>query len=158
MSKAAVSGISKSNGFRYAFRTSNPEQTIQLGKRIGASLKKGDVVCLTGELGAGKTTVIKGIVQGTGIDDYVTSPSFKLINEYGDKLPVYHFDLYRLEGIESVEDLGYEEYFYGRGITLVEWAEKMSRLLPVERFEIKIVLAGDNNREITVSAPREMKL
>lgn len=96
------------------------------------------VVALIGELGAGKTTLTKGIARGLEVPDLVHSPTFTLIHEHKGRLPVYHFDLYRLDTIEQIEDLGYEDYFCGPGVTIVEWAEKIQALLPEDHLEIRI--------------------
>lgn len=103
---------------------------------------------MSGDLGAGKTTLIQGICEGLGIKDYVTSPSFTIINEYNGKLPVFHIDLYRLEEIESIKDLGIEEYFQKDGIIIIEWAERMFDLLPKKALKIKIEVIDENTRNI----------
>ncbi len=101
-------------------------ETIEIGEKIGRYLEKGDIVGLTGKLGAGKTTLIQGIARGLGVDSkqYVRSPSFVLIHQYKGKLPIYHMDLYRLKGKEII-DLGYEEYLFGDGVCIIEWVEKI---------------------------------
>ncbi|HAE91544.1 MAG TPA: tRNA (adenosine(37)-N6)-threonylcarbamoyltransferase complex ATPase subunit type 1 TsaE [Tissierella sp.] len=114
------------------------EETKELGIKLGNILKSGDVVCLNGELGAGKTTLTKSIGLGLGVTDYITSPTFALINEYNGRVPVYHFDVYRLENVEEIYDLGFDEYFYGKGVCIIEWAEKIERLLPKERVILDI--------------------
>lgn len=107
------------------------QETIALGQEIGASLKKGNVVGLTGDLGAGKTCLTKGIALGLGIHEAITSPTFTIIHEYGGgRLPLYHFDVYRLSGSEEMFELGYDEYFYGDGVCVVEWADMIFDLLP----------------------------
>ncbi len=143
---------------KYLFKSDSPETTFEIGVSIGSRLKAKDIVCLTGELGAGKTTLIKGIAGGAGVKDRVTSPSFKLINEYTGKVPFYHFDLYRLERVDDIQQIGYEEYFYGNGITVVEWAEKLKELLPAERIEIYLFYTGSNSRELEISSTRALDL
>ncbi|MGZ3494311.1 MAG: tRNA (adenosine(37)-N6)-threonylcarbamoyltransferase complex ATPase subunit type 1 TsaE [Thermodesulfobacteriota bacterium] len=125
-------------------------QTIRLGKSIGSRLRAGDVVALSGELGAGKTHFIKGLATGAGVgkSTYVSSPSFTLINEYPGEVPFYHIDLFRLENQKEAEGLGLEDYFQGRGITAIEWADKIPRLLPKEMLSIHIVYTGKNTRSI----------
>jgi len=123
-----------------------------LGRQIGAFLLPNEVVALTGTLGAGKTTLIQGIAAGLGVKDYVTSPTFIIINEYQGRLPLYHFDLYRLEDLGSIEELGVEEYFQRGGVCLIEWAERMTELLPAKRETIEIKLIDENEREICVSS------
>ncbi|OGC11630.1 tRNA (adenosine(37)-N6)-threonylcarbamoyltransferase complex ATPase subunit type 1 TsaE [candidate division WOR-1 bacterium RIFOXYA12_FULL_52_29] len=132
--------------------TRSAEETVELGRKIGAVLRANEVVALTGGLGAGKTTLIQGIAQGFGVNDYVTSPTFIIINEYQGRLPLYHFDLYRLEDPGSIEELGVDEYFQRGGVCLIEWAERMTELLPVNRETIEIKLIDENEREICLSS------
>jgi len=133
-----------------ATTTTSAGETIDLGKKIGKSLKANDVVCLTGDLGAGKTTLIQGIAAGLGVKDYVTSPTFIIINEYQGRLPFFHFDLYRLNDVREIEDLGVEEYFSRGGVCVIEWAEKLDGLKPKNAKEIKIEIVSENEREICV--------
>lgn len=114
------------------------KETSEFGIKLGSLLKSGDVVCLNGELGAGKTTLTKSIGLGLGVDDYITSPTFSLINEYEGRVPVYHFDVYRLENVEELYDLGFDEYFYGKGISIIEWANRIEKFLPDERIVLNI--------------------
>lgn len=111
-------------------------ETQNLGKLLGGLLQPGDVITLNGELGAGKTCMAKGIAIGLGITDHITSPTFTLINEYNGKTPLYHMDVYRLGAPDEFEDLGYEEYFYGQGVTLIEWANLVQDYLPSDRLDI----------------------
>jgi len=129
------------------------DETKEFGKRLGGYLKEGDIVCLNGDLGAGKTTLSKAIGEGLGVDDYITSPTFTLINEYEGRIPLYHFDIYRLNSYEDLEDLGVEDYFYGSGACLIEWAEKIEEDLPSQRLELYI-LRGDHEeqRKILIKA------
>lgn len=131
----------------------NIEDTIKFGEKLGKLLKAGDIICLNGDLGAGKTTLSKSIGQGLDIEEYITSPTFTLINEYQGRLPLYHFDVYRLNSYEELEDLGVEDYFYGNGVCLIEWAEKIAEDLPEERLEIWISRGDfDDERNIEVKA------
>ena len=129
-------------GFRnkVVIQTKNTSETIRLGKRIGGHLRPGDVVALAGELGTGKTQFIKGLAAGVGVEKsvYISSPSFTLINEYTGKILFYHIDLYRLKSEKEAEELGLEEYFQSKGITVVEWADKIPSLLPKEMLWIHI--------------------
>ena len=109
-------------------RLNNFEETEEFGIKLGKSLKSGDIVCLNGDLGAGKTTLTKSIGLGLDVKEYITSPTFTLINQYRGRLPVYHFDVYRLENVDELYDLGFDEYFYGNGVCIVEWAEKSKTL------------------------------
>ena len=140
--------------------TSSPEMTQQFGMELAQSLKPGEVMAFSGDLGAGKTCLIQGICRGLGVEDYVNSPTFILINEYRGCLataiiPVYHFDLYRLSGAEELEDLGVDEYLYGEGICLIEWAERAGDLLPAKRREVELAYLDANRRQITM---REISL
>jgi tRNA threonylcarbamoyladenosine biosynthesis protein TsaE len=116
----------------------NEEDTEKFGIRLGKILKGGDIISLTGDLGAGKTTLTKSIGKGLDVKDYITSPTFALINEYKGRVDLYHFDVYRLDGIESLYDLGYEDYFYSDGVTIVEWGNKVKDLLPDNTINIHI--------------------
>jgi len=133
-------------------RTASPEETIRVGEKLGTLLHAGDVVCLNGDLGTGKTRLAQGVACGMGVEEPVTSPTFTLINEYRGRLPLYHIDVYRLNDEQEMEDLGYEEYFYGDGVTLVEWADRVAGLLPVERLDIYISRSpeGEDFRDITL--------
>lgn len=133
----------------------SPEQTRRVGTLVGKLLQPGDVVCLYGDLGAGKTHFSQGVAAGLGVTGRVTSPTFTLINEYQGRCPLYHMDVYRLSGPEEMEDLGYEEYFYGDGVVLIEWPEKISAVLPDERLELKIVSPGENERLLVFTANGE---
>lgn len=121
--------------------------TENLGFILGQEAKKGDIFCLRGNLGAGKTVFTQGFAKGLGYTGRVTSPTFTLVNEYiGGRFPIYHFDLYRLEGGEDdMESVGYEDYFYGNGVTLVEWAELAGDAIPDSAIWIKI--AGDLQKD-----------
>ena len=136
--------------------TNSPEETQDLGYKIGCMLKPGDIVCLVGDLGAGKTTMTQWIAKGLGVDDYVTSPTFALINEYNGRYPVYHFDVYRINDIEEMYDLGYEEYFYSEGVTIVEWANIITELLPKDKVYIEITRGNDGDeRHISIDGSGE---
>jgi tRNA threonylcarbamoyladenosine biosynthesis protein TsaE len=114
------------------------EDTNEFGIRLGKTLKKGDILCLNGDLGAGKTTLTKSIGKGLGVEEYITSPTFALINQYSGRIPVYHFDVYRLENADELYDLGFDEYFYGNGVCIIEWADKIERMIPQDRIVIDI--------------------
>ncbi|MDD4335231.1 MAG: tRNA (adenosine(37)-N6)-threonylcarbamoyltransferase complex ATPase subunit type 1 TsaE [Desulfotomaculaceae bacterium] len=136
-------------------KTSSAAETGMLGEKLGSLLGVGALICLYGGLGAGKTCFAQGVARGLGIEDTVTSPTFTLINEYYDRsrLPFFHMDVYRLDSIAEMEDLGYEEYFYDGGVTLVEWAEKIGELLPEDRLDISIDRTageGEDLRQITL--------
>lgn len=114
------------------------EETKDFGIKLGELLNGGDILCLNGDLGAGKTTLTKSIGLGLGVTDYITSPTFALINEYEGRIPVYHFDVYRLENVEDLDDLGFDDYFYGKGVSIIEWADKIEKSLPKERIVLDI--------------------
>lgn len=124
------------------------ETTYEIGFKLGTLLEAGDVVCLTGDLGAGKTTMTKAIAKALGVEEDVTSPTFTIVHEYLGRIPVYHFDVYRIRRLEEMEDLGYEEYFYGNGVCLVEWASEIESLVPEERLWIDIKRGVGDNRRI----------
>ncbi|EOD00405.1 tRNA (adenosine(37)-N6)-threonylcarbamoyltransferase complex ATPase subunit type 1 TsaE [Caldisalinibacter kiritimatiensis] len=131
--------------------TNSAEETKEIGYRLGRILQGGDIVCLTGDLGAGKTTLTQALAKGLDVDDYVTSPTFTLINEYNGRYPVYHMDVYRLEDVDEMYDLGYEEYFYSDGVTIVEWANLIEEILPEERLNIQLKRGKEGNeREINI--------
>ena len=119
--------------------TGNFSETQQLGQSLGALLQPGDVLLVSGDLGAGKTTFIQGLAAGMGVQAQVTSPTFTIIHEYqGSSFPLYHIDAYRLERADEINELGLEEYFYGDGVTAVEWAEKIKEWLPPDYLYVKI--------------------
>jgi len=133
-------------------QTRSASETIRVGKTIGSRLLLGDVVALVGELGAGKTQFIKGLASGVGIvnSSYISSPSFTLINEYPGEIPFYHIDLFRLGKEKEAEELGLEDYFQGRGITAIEWADKIPSLLPQEMLFVSIAYIDKNTRSIEI--------
>jgi tRNA threonylcarbamoyladenosine biosynthesis protein TsaE len=138
------SKISNGNYF-----SKNHFDTFNFGKKIAKKLKSNFVIFLKGPLGAGKTVFVQGVCEGLKVKDFVNSPSFKIVNEYKGKLPVYHIDLYRLNSIKEISNLGIDEYIYGNGITIIEWAEKLGKInLPKKRIDIKIKIKNDNERYI----------
>lgn len=132
------------------FSTKSPEETIELGRRIGGLLKKGDIIALQGTLAAGKTTISKGIAESLGVRETITSPTFCLISEYEGKMPLYHMDVYRLEGAEDFSNLGTEDMLYGDGVCLIEWSEKIMSELPSSAVILKIETENDGSRTITL--------
>ncbi len=130
-----------------------PEVTPAAGERLAERLGPGDVVALTGELGAGKTCFIQGLARGLGVTTWATSPTFVLINEYRGRVPVHHVDAYRTESFAELLDLGLLELMGGAGVTLVEWADKCAPLLPPGTVRVAIQGVGDEPRTITVDRP-----
>jgi len=138
------------DGGPHVLVTRSPEETRELGSALGGSLLAGCFVALTGDLGSGKTVLVQGIADGLGCAGEVSSPSFVIVNEYRGRVPIYHIDLYRVTDSRSLHDLGYREYFYGDGVTLVEWADRVPDLLPPDRLDVSIELTGAEERRITM--------
>jgi len=135
------------------YRTQSPSQTFQLGYALGRILKAGDVVCLAGDLGAGKTLFTQGIAAGLGITDEVTSPTFAIIQVYEGQVCLFHIDLYRLDHPDDLIDIGFEEYINMNGIAIIEWPDKFSEFLPEQRLWIDFKRGeNDSERLITVQA------
>lgn len=132
------------------FTTKSAEETIALGVRIGNKLKKGDVIAMQGTLAAGKTTITKGIAQALNISDTITSPTFCLISEYYGKMPLYHMDVYRLEGGEDFINLGTDDMIYGDGVSIIEWSEKIMEELPKKTIILRITPHDDGSRLIEI--------
>ncbi len=126
----------------------SPEQTQKIGVRIGELALPGDVFLLSGRLGAGKTCLTQGIAWGLNIKEYALSPTFVIVREMHGRLPLYHIDLYRLDNIDEIEDLGLDDYLYGKGACVVEWAEKALGLLPSEHLLIQIDFLSDTVRNL----------
>lgn len=131
--------------------SNSPEQTRRLGKRLGELSTSGDITLLIGTLGAGKTCLTQGIARGLGIDDYTASPSFVLVREHKGRLPLYHIDLYRLDRIEEVAQLGLDDYLFGEGICVVEWADKGVSVFPREYLLIEIQVIASTKRKLVLT-------
>lgn len=139
---------------KFVFISKKRDETIKLGEKLGNCLKKGDIVTLTGDLGAGKTTLVSGIAKALKIKEEIISPTFNILKCYFKaKVPLYHIDAYRLE--EHNKDIGLEEYIEGNGIAVIEWPIYIKELLSVKHLEIKIINKGDSKREITLIAPNK---
>lgn len=133
------------------FTTNTPEETISLGAKLTEDLDTGAVVCLKGELGAGKTHFVKGMAEGLGIDrNEVQSPTFTLINEYQGNITLYHFDCYRMESPREALEIGAEEYFYGDGICVIEWPERIESVIPPEAIWISIEATDKKSRKFVI--------
>ncbi len=136
------------------FVSCSENETLTLGEKLGKLLEPGDFVALCGELGSGKTRFAQGVARGLGVDPdiRVTSPTYTILNEYHGKCPLYHFDLYRLAGDSDIFDLGFAEFFYGKGVCLVEWAERLVDELPGECLMISFAHTDDETRRIVFDA------
>ncbi|MGO5165796.1 MULTISPECIES: tRNA (adenosine(37)-N6)-threonylcarbamoyltransferase complex ATPase subunit type 1 TsaE [unclassified Candidatus Paralachnospira] len=134
--------------------TFSPEETFEFGKELGKQAKAGTVICLDGELGVGKTVFTQGFAVGLGIEEPVNSPTFTILQIYEEgRLPLYHFDVYRIEEPEEMDEIGYEDYFYGDGVCLIEWASMISELIPETAIQVTIkkdLEHGFDYRTITV--------
>ncbi|MCS0674784.1 tRNA (adenosine(37)-N6)-threonylcarbamoyltransferase complex ATPase subunit type 1 TsaE [Cytobacillus firmus] len=133
---------------QFEFISKKPEDTMAFSERLGSLLQPGDVLALEGDLGAGKTTFTKGLAKGLNITRNVNSPTFTIIKEYQGRLPLYHMDVYRVE--DSFEDLGFDEYFEGNGVTVVEWAHLVKEQLPEELLTIYLYLDDNDSRKLVL--------
>ena len=126
-------------------------ETLAFGRLLGQSARPGDIICLDGDLGAGKTTLTQAIAQGLEVpaNDYVTSPSFAILHEYQGRLPLYHMDFYRLTDSADIEDMGLDEYFFLSGLTVLEWSERAGNLVPASRLKITLTTLPDDSRLLT---------
>ena len=132
------------------FFTHSADETTALGYKIGKKLKKGDIIAMQGTLAAGKTTITKGIAQALDISEEITSPTFCLISEYYGKMPLYHMDVYRLDGTEDFINLGVDDMLYGDGVCIIEWSEKIMDELPKNTIILRILPQDDNSRKIEI--------
>jgi tRNA threonylcarbamoyladenosine biosynthesis protein TsaE len=134
--------------------TNSPDQTIELGRKIGSQLKGGEVIAVCGPLGSGKTHLIKGIAAGAGADDskHVNSPTFVIVNEYKGRLDIYHIDAYRLDSVADFEMLGFDDFCYPQSVVLIEWADKVESVLePLDYIRIELEHAGSSKRLIHIN-------
>lgn len=147
---------------KQVYETTTPQETYELAKRLARQACPGDIYCLDGDLGTGKTVFTQGFASGIGITEPVSSPTFTIICEYeGGRLPLYHFDVYRIAEPEEMDEIGYEDYFYGQGVTMVEWASLIEELIPAEAVRIRLEKddsRGFDYRKITImSRQRESR-
>lgn len=133
-------------------------ETQALGERLGRALVAGDVVALTGDLGAGKTSFVQGLARGLGVRGRVASPSFTIVNEHEGRVPLFHVDFYRLEGASELDHIGFDDYFARGGVVVVEWADRFPEALPAERLDIRIEIVGDDVRRLHVGGPSAARL
>lgn len=132
-------------------KANNLKDTETLGQIIANCLGKGTVICLDGDLGVGKTCLTQFIAKEFGVKEYIVSPTFAIIKEYAGKLPFYHMDVYRIDSEDDMYDLGYDEYIYSEGVTVIEWSHLIEGILPEERVNIEITRIDDDKREIRIS-------
>ncbi|MCM1123823.1 MAG: tRNA (adenosine(37)-N6)-threonylcarbamoyltransferase complex ATPase subunit type 1 TsaE [Eubacterium sp.] len=134
--------------------TNNAEETFALGRQIGQRVQAGEVYTLIGDLGVGKTVLTQGVAAGLGIEETINSPTFTIVQIYEEgRLPFYHFDVYRIDDAEEMEEIGYEDYFYGEGVCLIEWANRIEEILPSPHWQITIeknLKKGFDYRKITI--------
>ena len=133
----------------YKITTRNENETIEIAQNFESEKFPNMVICLNGELGSGKTLFVKGIAQALGINESITSPTFTIVKEYDGELPLYHFDVYRLDG--NTEGVGIEEYFNKGGVVVIEWANTIQDILPEERLDIKFKVVGENKRVLVIT-------
>lgn len=133
--------------------TRSADETERVGERLGRRLVPGDVVALSGELGAGKTCFIRGLARGLGVTQGVSSPTFVIVNQYTGRMPVFHIDAYRTESLTELLDIGFDEYVSGDSVTVIEWADKLESLLPPGAIRVRISGLGDEPRTICIGAP-----
>ncbi len=134
--------------FSHKIISSTPKQTQDIGFYIGKIIRPGDILLMIGNLGAGKTCLTQGIARGMGIKEYTSSPSFVLVKEYQGKIPLFHIDLYRIDRIEEISDLGLDDYLYGNGVCVIEWADRAIDFLPAENMLIKITATSKTSRNL----------
>lgn len=142
-----------------SIETNSPEETLEFGEKLGEQAEPGQVYTLVGDLGVGKTLFTQGFAKGLGIAEPISSPTFTIVQEYEEgRLPFYHFDVYRIGDIEEMDEIGYEDYISGEGVSLIEWSNLIEEILPEERTEILIekdLEKGFDYRKITVKTPKK---
>jgi len=134
------------------FLTRSADETERVGERLGRRLVPGDVVALSGELGAGKTCFIRGLARGLGVTQGVSSPTFVIVNQYTGRMPVFHIDAYRTESLTELLDIGFDEYVSGDSVTVIEWSDKLEPLLPPGAIRVRVSGLGDEPRTIRIDA------
>ncbi|MDO8635908.1 MAG: tRNA (adenosine(37)-N6)-threonylcarbamoyltransferase complex ATPase subunit type 1 TsaE [Dehalococcoidia bacterium] len=133
------------------FISRSPQATQAIGRKLGEIMRPGDVILLIGELGAGKTCFVQGLARGLGVEENISSPSFVLLRQYVGRLPLYHVDLYRLEKLPEIADLGLDDYFYSEGVSVIEWANRALELLPAEHLLIELKIVSARQRRIALT-------
>lgn len=140
------------------YQSNSPEETKRFAEAFAKRLSPGSVVTLDGDLGAGKTAFVQGMAKGLGITDYISSPTFTIINCYEGRLPLYHFDVYRICDYDEMYEIGYEEYINSEGVCVIEWSELIREILPPERYAVRILKdleKGEDYREIIIEEIKE---
>ncbi|MDD6214643.1 MAG: tRNA (adenosine(37)-N6)-threonylcarbamoyltransferase complex ATPase subunit type 1 TsaE [Firmicutes bacterium] len=135
------------------YKSNSARETINIAKAFAKELKAGDVICLDGDLGAGKTAFVQGLAKGLCIDEYISSPTFTIVNCYEGRLPLYHFDVYRISDSDEMYEVGFDEYVYGNGVAVIEWSQLISDILPEKRFDVTIgknIDVHEDYREINI--------
>ena len=130
------------------------EQTMELGRQLGALAQAGDIICLIGDLGTGKTHMTKGIAEGLMVEDYITSPTFTIVNEYVGRVKLHHFDVYRVNDPDEIAAIGFDEYIFSDAVSIIEWANYIEELIPSEHIRInisKLPAIGENCRKIVIN-------
>ncbi|WP_234122289.1 tRNA (adenosine(37)-N6)-threonylcarbamoyltransferase complex ATPase subunit type 1 TsaE [Clostridium hydrogenum] len=137
------------------FIVDSVEKTLNIGEQFGALVKEGDIICINGDLGAGKTHFTKGLAKGLGITDYITSPTFNILNEYNGRLKLYHFDVYRVNDPDEIAAIGFDDYIFSDSVSVIEWSNYIDELIPLERINLtitKLPELGDNYRKIVINS------
>ena len=133
--------------------TNSPAETEALGQRLAETLQPGDVIAYTGDLGAGKTAFTRGLARGLGITERITSPTFTIVNEYlGGRLPLFHFDMYRLKNLDEAFDIGIEDYLFCGAVCFIEWPERIEDILPDDTVTVHITVNDDDSRTLTIDS------
>jgi tRNA threonylcarbamoyladenosine biosynthesis protein TsaE len=136
------------------FTINNVEDTVEIGKQLGERVKPGDIICINGDLGAGKTHFTKGIALGLGVSENITSPTFTIVNEYeSGRLKLFHFDVYRVNDPDEIDNIGFDEYIFSNGVSVIEWANYIDELIPKDYIDInisKLPKSGENYRKIVI--------
>lgn len=131
--------MKRETAYKEYIETNSPEETFAAGRKLGMTAKPGEIYTLSGDLGVGKTVFTQGLAAGLGITEHVNSPTFTIVQVYeSGRLPFYHFDVYRIGEVDEMEEIGYEDYFYGNGLCIVEWAERIRELIPPQARQITI--------------------
>lgn len=137
------------------YNSNSPNDTEMIAKALAKKLKQSDVICLRGDLGVGKTAFVQGLVKGLGVTEPISSPTFTIVNCYtGGKMPIYHFDVYRIEDSDEMYEIGFDEYVYGDGVTVIEWPDNIADILPDNAYNITIEKdyeKGENFRRIEIN-------